>query len=128
VRGRCLFEAADRAQIGPTHVLIATLISIWPMAAQSENLTADQVRAAFAEAGFAVDAPSAFASDVTSVAIHDPAGERAGWPMLRAFVYANSAAAAQARASGQLLTGYGLPSCHGNVALMQISLDPAAFP
>jgi hypothetical protein len=80
------------------------------------------------EAGFTVDAPSAFASNVTSVAVHDPARERAGWPVVRAFVYADSAAAAQARSSEQILAGYGTPTWWGNVALIQVSQDPAAFP
>jgi hypothetical protein len=124
----CLFASGDRAQIGPMQFVIATLISIWPMAAPAQELSPAQVHSAFAEAGFAVDAPSAFASNVTSIAIHDPARERSGWPLLRAFVYADSAAAEQARASEQLLAGYGAPTWQGNIALMQLSQDPAAFP
>ena len=43
-------------------------------------------------------------------------------------MYADPAAAALARKSDQLLAGYGAPLWNGNVALIQVSSNPAAFP
>jgi hypothetical protein len=47
---------------------------------------------------------------------------------LRAFVFTDPAAAEQAHRADQLLAGYGAPLWNGNVALIQVSKNPAAFP
>jgi hypothetical protein len=109
-------------------ILFAIFVTaLWPAVANAQELTADQVRASFSAAGYSADAPVAYADGVTTLAVH--AGvETPGWPTVRAFVFADAAAARQAQGDDQLLAGYGAPLWNGNVAIIQVSRNPAAFP
>jgi hypothetical protein len=123
-----VFSPAGWPHSGPMkRLLIATFIALWPVAANAQELTPDQVRATFTSAGYTADAPLPFADGVQTIAVHDGA-ETPGWPTLRAFVFADAAAAEQAHRADQLLAGYGAPLWNGNVALIQVSKNPAAFP
>ncbi len=128
--GLCVWP---RTPVGPRLggmriILIAAFMSLWPVTASAQDLTPDQVRATFSAAGCATDAPIAWSEGVATVAVHDPVVEAAGWPVVRAFVYGDVAAAQQAHTTDQLLAGYGVPMWWGNVALVQVSHDRAAFP
>jgi len=108
--------------------LLAILVALWPaQPASTTDLSAEQVRSSFADAGYAVDAPIQYANGIATIAVHSGV-ETPGWPTVRAFVYADPAAADLARKSDQLLAGYGAPLWNGNVALIQVSKNPAAFP
>ena len=108
--------------------LLAILVALWPaQPASTTGLSAEQVRASFNAAGYAADAPVQYADGIATIAVHSGA-ETPGWPTVRAFVYSDPAAADLARNSDQLLVGYGAPLWNDNVALIQVSKNPAAFP
>jgi len=109
-------------------ILFAIFVAVlWPAVANAQDLTADQVRASFSAAGYTADAPVPYAEGVATVSVHHGV-ETPGWPTLRAFVFADAAAAQQAQGQDQLLAGYGAPLWNGNVAIIQVSQNPAAFP
>jgi len=108
--------------------LLAILVALWPaQPASPTDLNADTVQSSFVAAGYAADAPIQYANGIATIAVHSGA-ETPGWPTVRAFVYTDPAAADLARKSDQLLAGYGAPLWQGNVALIQVSKNPAAFP
>jgi len=109
-------------------LVLVAFMSLWPVSASAQDLTPDQVRATFFAAGYATDAPVPWSDGTATVAVHDASVEAAGWPTVRAFVFRDTAAAEQARTSEQPLAGYGVPMWWGNVALVQVSHDRAAFP
>jgi hypothetical protein len=128
VRVECLVNLPGAPQIGPMRFLVAAFVALWPVAANAQDLTPEQVRADFSAAGYVTDAPGVWASGVTTISVHDPNTERTRWPVVRAFIYSDAAAAEQARGAEQLLAGYGAPLWFGNVALIQVSRTSAAFP
>jgi hypothetical protein len=143
----------NRSTLFSIVALSAALLATATLAHAAEagpDITAEQVHAAFSRGGYVVDAPTAWADGVVSLAVHTPGGERPGWPGLRVLVFPDLAAAAAAHqqaaardealrdkpsAAGadrgpQLLAGYGATAWLRNVALIQLSGpdDPVAFP
>jgi hypothetical protein len=136
--------------------LVAAFVCLWPVVASAQNQrqnthTAEQVRAGLQRDGYTVGEPRQWGSDgVVMLNIHDLANDQPGWPVLRVFVFPDSAAAAVANRQAhlqdeaslnrsitysddrgpRLLSGYGASGWRNNVAVVQLSgaNDLAAFP
>lgn len=106
----------------PLLLLVSALLTLWPAAAGAQELSALDVSRMYSEAGWTIGEATPWSEGVTMVPIHAPAGEHAGWPTLRAFVYSKGVPLG----GSQLLVGYGLPEVFDNVALVRF--DPTAFP
>jgi len=115
--------SADSAQLAPD--LSADSAQLAP------DMSADEARALFARPGYAVSDPSRLSDGIVLFGVStSDADAQPGWPTLRVLVFADAAsAAAHRRTHGpQLLSGYGASTLYGNLALAQLSHDPAAFP
>src|SRR5207247_1428127 len=93
-----------RSIVHPARCLVVltsiALLSLTPVVASADgprDLSADQVRAAFAATGLATGAPGAWSDDgVLLFGVDDAAEGLAGHPQLRVFVYPSAKAAASA--------------------------------
>ena len=138
----------------PVLILVAGAVAMAARAApQPADLTVDEVRSAFVEAGFVASLPVVNEQDdVVSFSVVSANGTQPTWgqPTLRVFVYHSATAAqaahhdAQTREEGnrgitiaysddrgpQLLSGYGLSAWRQNVALIQVASldDTGAYP
>jgi hypothetical protein len=110
-------------------------VCLAPQSLAAQELTPDQLAAAFTRAGFEVEAPIAWtwmSPPHTTLRVHDRLGGR----VLMALVYRDSATAAAERvnararaalaaavddAGPRLVPGYGPSAVHQNVALVQAS-------
>jgi hypothetical protein len=124
-----------RAARAPFVAAALTALALWPGAPTASaqlapELSADEVRARFARPGYTVSEPGSSSDGVQSFGVSTTADEQPGWPTLRVLVFADSeTAAAHRHARGpRLLSGYGASTLIGNVALVQLSQEPAAFP
>src|SRR6266536_3967819 len=110
----------------------------------------DDVQAAFRRTGYLVGEPASWSDGVSMLAVWTPEAAPIDRPLLRAFVFADAAAASeehhQAHANDearrnrpiaasddwgpQLLTGYGASTWRRNIALVQVSPlgDVGAYP
>jgi len=138
----------------PVLILVAGAVAMAARAApQPAELTVDEVRTAFIEAGFVASLPIVNEQeDVISFSVVSANGTQPTWgqPTLRVFVFPSVTAAqaahhaAQTREEGnrgvtltysddrgpQLLSGYGLSTWRKNVALIQVASldDTGAYP
>jgi hypothetical protein len=132
---------------------VALAFTLLPMSAQAaapRELAPEQVRTAFARAGYVVSEPSVWTDEAVLFMVRDPADGPADRPVLRVFIFLNAAVAAEEHRRAhlhdearrnrtiadsddhgpQLLAGYGASVWRANVALVQASPpdDVGAFP
>jgi hypothetical protein len=106
-------------------VLISGLVAglcLAPQSLAAQELTPDQVTAAFSRAGFDVEAPTRWtwiSPPHTTLRVHDRAAGR----VVLVLVYSDTATATaeQFKAHARLVPGYGPSAWHENVALVQAS-------
>jgi hypothetical protein len=119
---------------------------LWPYTAAASasshpTLAPETARELFVAHGYAVGELQAWSDGVSAFAVSDGAHDRAGWPTLRVLVFADAASATAYREARpdfssaevavdrgpRLLAGYGGSAWRGNLAMMQVTDDPAAF-
>jgi hypothetical protein len=105
------------------------------------NPGTETARELFVAHGYAVGDLQAWSDGVTAFSVSDGAYERSSWPTLRVLIFDDAASATAYREARpdfspgevavgrgpRLLAGYGGSAWRGNVALMQVTDDPAAF-